>query len=178
MGGGVLLWYNLRMMETNIVERRGRIEDLDRSFAIAFWQAQSSAARFDATWELIVHAARVRGIDVRQLRLQRSVERYGKPGSIDANLLTVSIDRPQERHRSKSLSENSDNPRQTSLLGAFSDRLQTQYPALVPLNAYAPARCAQRSCATPRTADSPDRPFPTCAARLSPARGLCWPDQA
>ena len=63
-------------MNTSILERKGKITDLDRSFDLQFWQAQSSQARFDATWELIVHAWRVKGNDVRQLRLRRSVETF------------------------------------------------------------------------------------------------------
>ena len=64
----------------NITERTGKLEDLDRSFDIAFWQAQDAKARFNATWELITHAARVKGTfdDVRQLRLQRTVEHFQK----------------------------------------------------------------------------------------------------
>ena len=58
------------------VERRGNIRDLDRSFDLAFWQAQTHQARFTAAWELIVHASRIRGVDVRQLRLQRSIESF------------------------------------------------------------------------------------------------------
>jgi len=54
--------------------RRGRIEDLDRSFDLLFWQSQTPQTRFAATRELIVHAWRVKGHDVRQLQLQRSVE--------------------------------------------------------------------------------------------------------
>lgn len=50
--------------------------DLDRSFDLEFLQAQTPEARFEATWELIVHAAKVQGLDVRQLRLQRSVETF------------------------------------------------------------------------------------------------------
>ena len=65
-------------MRTGLVERRGRIEDLDRSFDLQFWQAQSPQARFDAAWELALHACKVKGIDGRQLRLQRSVEAYGR----------------------------------------------------------------------------------------------------
>ena len=65
-------------MRTGFVERRGRIEDLDRSFDLEFWQAQTSQARFDAAWELVLHACKVKGIDVRQLRLQRSVEAFGR----------------------------------------------------------------------------------------------------
>lgn len=65
-------------MRTDFVERRGRIEDLDRSFDLEFWQSQPAQARFDATWELVLQACEVKGIDVRQLRLQRSLETYGQ----------------------------------------------------------------------------------------------------
>ena len=60
----------------NIVERRGKLEELDRSFDLRFWQAQTPEARLNATWELIVHYVKVKGLDVRQLRLQRSVENF------------------------------------------------------------------------------------------------------
>jgi len=63
-------------MKTDFVERRGKIEDLDRSFDLAFWQNQTSEARFKAAWELIVHASKIRGINVRQLRLHRSTETF------------------------------------------------------------------------------------------------------
>ncbi len=56
--------------------KRGRIKDLDRSFDIQFWQQQEPQVRFNAAWELIVHAGRVKGYDVRQLRLQRTVENF------------------------------------------------------------------------------------------------------
>jgi hypothetical protein len=68
--------YNMRMTRPDIVERKGKLEDLDRSFDLSFWQAQSPAVRFNATWELIVHYAKVKGLDVRQLRLQRSIETF------------------------------------------------------------------------------------------------------
>lgn len=61
------------------MERYGKLEEMDRSFDLAFWQAQSAEARFQATWELIVHANKVKGLDVRQLRLQRSVENFQRP---------------------------------------------------------------------------------------------------
>ncbi len=59
-------------------ERRGKLENLDRSYDLRFWQTQTPQARLNATWDLIVHYARVKGLDARQLRLQRSVERYGR----------------------------------------------------------------------------------------------------
>jgi hypothetical protein len=63
-------------MEPIIMERRGRLEDLDRSFDIQYWQAQPPQARFQAAWELVLHVAKVQGLDVHQLRLQRSVESF------------------------------------------------------------------------------------------------------
>ena len=63
-------------MRTNFIERKGKLKDLDRSFDLQFWQSQSSKARFDATWELIVHAMKVNGQDVRKLRLQRSIANF------------------------------------------------------------------------------------------------------
>ena len=59
-------------------ERRGKLENLDRSYDLRFWQTQTPQARLNATWDLIVHYAKVKGLSVRQLRLQRSVERYGR----------------------------------------------------------------------------------------------------
>jgi hypothetical protein len=63
-------------MRTGIIERMGKIEDLDRSFDLGFWQSQSPQARFAAAWELVVFANQVKGNDVRQLRLQRSVATF------------------------------------------------------------------------------------------------------
>lgn len=63
-------------MKKEFIEKKGRIEELDRSFDLRFWQSQPPKARFDATWELIVHYMKVKGHDVRQLRLQRSVTNF------------------------------------------------------------------------------------------------------
>jgi len=68
-------------MRTGIVERFGKLEDLDRSFDLTFWQAQPEAARFAAAWELVVLAWRMKGKDVGELRLQRTVESFQRlPG--------------------------------------------------------------------------------------------------
>ena len=65
-------------MRNNFMERRGKLQDMDRSFDLKFWQAQPPKARFDAVWEMIVHYMKVKGQDVRQLRLQRSVTHFGR----------------------------------------------------------------------------------------------------
>lgn len=57
-------------------ERKDNLAELDRSFDLKFWQCQPANERFKAVWELVLHAWRVKGHDVRQLRLQRSVESF------------------------------------------------------------------------------------------------------
>lgn len=59
-----------------IMERTGKLEDLDRSFDLLFWQAQNDTARFAAAWELVQFAHRFKGYDECQLRLQRTVEAF------------------------------------------------------------------------------------------------------
>jgi hypothetical protein len=63
-------------MRTGFMERRCKIEELDRSFDLKFWLSQPPKARFDAAWELIPRAWRVKGNDVRRLRFHRSVEAF------------------------------------------------------------------------------------------------------
>jgi hypothetical protein len=63
-------------MRTGFIEKKGKLEDLDRSFDLLFWQSQPTDARFQAAWDLIVHASKVKGINVRQLRLHRTVESF------------------------------------------------------------------------------------------------------
>jgi hypothetical protein len=64
------------MLKSDFTERRGKLEELDRSFDLAFWQSQPPAVRFASAWELVMHYAKVKGLDVRQLRLDRSTESY------------------------------------------------------------------------------------------------------
>ena len=76
MGSGSAIIEGKMRTKAGFVERRGRLEELDRSFDVAFWQKQSPEARFAAAWELIVYASKVKGVDVRQLRLQRLTEAF------------------------------------------------------------------------------------------------------
>lgn len=63
------------------MERTGKIENLDRSFDLKFWHAQTDTDKFIAAWELVVHAYIIKGKDVSQLRLQRSVENFQRLSS-------------------------------------------------------------------------------------------------
>ena len=59
-----------------VMERKGRIADLDRSFDIEFWQRQGSAAIFAAAWELVELYHADRGKPPNELRLQRTIESF------------------------------------------------------------------------------------------------------
>jgi hypothetical protein len=59
-----------------LMERYGRIRDMDRSFDIEYWQRQGHAAIFRAAWELVELYWRTQSKDPNELRLQRSVESF------------------------------------------------------------------------------------------------------
>ena len=61
-----------------VMSRLVKLEDADDSFDIEFWQRQGPAAIFSAAWDLVIEYYRHRGLDVSQLRLQRSIENFGK----------------------------------------------------------------------------------------------------
>lgn len=63
-------------MRSGIMERTGKLGELDRSFDLKFWQARTDADRFAAAWELVVHSFIIKGKDVSQLRLQRTIEHF------------------------------------------------------------------------------------------------------
>jgi hypothetical protein len=56
--------------------RRGKLEELERSFDLQFWQSQSPQARFFSVWALISYANGSSGKNVRQFRLQRSAATF------------------------------------------------------------------------------------------------------
>ncbi len=62
------------MSDDFVMERTGKLEDLDRSFDVEYWQRQGSAAIFAAAWEMVVEAWKLKGRDPDELRLQRTVE--------------------------------------------------------------------------------------------------------
>jgi hypothetical protein len=69
------------IIRTGFVERYGKVEDLDRSLDLEFWQAQPPTVRLAAAWDMIVFAYAVKKQDVRQLGLQRSIESFQRqPG--------------------------------------------------------------------------------------------------
>ena len=74
---------NLSKSNASVMERYGKLKDHDRSFDIQFWQAQEPKIRMDAAWEMIIHAYRVKGTDVRKLRLDKTVELFQRQTETD-----------------------------------------------------------------------------------------------
>ena len=64
------------------VERRhitvwyGRIEDAPRFPDLQYWQAQSDEEKFAAAWEMVLDAHALKGEDLSESRLQRSVASF------------------------------------------------------------------------------------------------------
>ncbi|MCC6444961.1 MAG: hypothetical protein IT210_16085 [Armatimonadetes bacterium] len=63
--------------EPLVMRQYGKIEDMNRDFDIAFWQAQTTEARLQAGWELVAYYLERKGRS-HELRLQRSVETFGR----------------------------------------------------------------------------------------------------
>ena len=59
-----------------VMERWGKLEDMDRSFDIQYWQSQEASARLVAVWELAVTAYAIKGQDINALRLARHIESF------------------------------------------------------------------------------------------------------
>ncbi len=51
----------------------GRLEDAERFPDLAYWQSQDDNAKVNAAWALIEDAYLLKGIDIRESRLQRTV---------------------------------------------------------------------------------------------------------
>ncbi|MBS1808958.1 MAG: hypothetical protein JST84_12415 [Acidobacteria bacterium] len=64
-----------------VMERFGKLQEMDRSFDIEFWQRQGDAAIFRAAWELVEFYYRDRGLNPDDLRLQRTIEHFERQAS-------------------------------------------------------------------------------------------------
>ena len=58
------------------MERKGKLEVLEQSQDIEFWQREGFAAVFAAAWELVVLHHTDRGGTLDELRLQRTIENF------------------------------------------------------------------------------------------------------
>ena len=62
------------------MERYGPLQEMDRSFDIAYWQRLGPAAIFEAAWQMVVDAHPLRPGDSDELRLRRTVENFQRQG--------------------------------------------------------------------------------------------------
>jgi hypothetical protein len=53
----------------------GKLEDAEKFPDLEYWRGQTDAAKFAAAWEMVLEAHSVKGEDLSESRLQRSVAR-------------------------------------------------------------------------------------------------------
>jgi hypothetical protein len=51
----------------------GKLEDAEKFPDLQYWQRQTDAAKFAAAWEMVLEAHALKGEDLSESRLQRSV---------------------------------------------------------------------------------------------------------
>lgn len=56
----------------------GRLEDAERFPDMEYWRAQSTEKIFETAWEMVLEAHALKGEDLRESRLQRSVTSFQK----------------------------------------------------------------------------------------------------
>ena len=61
------------MTQRTITEWYGKVEDAELFPDLAYWQAQDDKTKFDAVWEMVVEAHLIKGRNLRESRLQRTV---------------------------------------------------------------------------------------------------------
>lgn len=63
----------MSVRERNITIWYGRLEDAERFPDIQYWQNQTDEVKFATAWEMVVDAHAIKGEDLSESRLQRSV---------------------------------------------------------------------------------------------------------
>lgn len=56
-----------------ITEWYGRLEDAEPYPDLEYWSRQSDSAKLEAAWEMVLEAHRIKGEDLSESRLQRTV---------------------------------------------------------------------------------------------------------
>ena len=54
----------------------GRIEDAEPYPDVRYWQSQPDHAKFEAAWQMVIDAHAMKGEDISESRLQRSVASF------------------------------------------------------------------------------------------------------
>lgn len=59
--------------QRTVTEWYGRLEDAERFPDLAYWQSQDDETKFAAAWEMVIEAHQIRGEDIRESKLDKSV---------------------------------------------------------------------------------------------------------
>ena len=51
----------------------GRLKDAERYPDVPYWQEQPDQKKFEAAWQMVIDAYAIKGEDIRELRLQRTI---------------------------------------------------------------------------------------------------------
>ena len=57
-----------------IMSKLVSLNKMDRSFDLEFWDKVGVQGRFEAMWQMVLEAEAIKGKNVKQFRLQRSVQ--------------------------------------------------------------------------------------------------------
>jgi hypothetical protein len=66
----------MSLRERNISIWYGKIEDAERFPDLEYWRRQDDSTKFAAAWEMVVEAHAIKGEDLSESRLQRSIASF------------------------------------------------------------------------------------------------------
>ena len=66
----------MSVRERNITVWYGKLEDAPLYPDLAYWEKQTDEKKFDSAWEMVVEAHAIKGEDLSESRLQRSVASF------------------------------------------------------------------------------------------------------
>lgn len=64
------------MSQRIITEWYGRLEEAELFPDLEYWNQQGDTAKLDAAWEMVLEAHQIKGEDLRESRLQRTVASF------------------------------------------------------------------------------------------------------
>ena len=66
----------MSLRERNISIWYGKLEDAERFPDLEYWQQQNDATKFAVAWEMVIEAHAIKGEDLSESRLQRSIASF------------------------------------------------------------------------------------------------------
>ena len=66
----------MTIQRRNVTVWYGRLEDAPEFPDLAYWKAQSDETKFNSAWDMVIEAHAIKGEDLSESRLQRSVASF------------------------------------------------------------------------------------------------------